>query len=134
ASRAELEALRLALRLAARGRHTTAPNPMVGAVLLHDGAIVAAGWHRRVGGPHAEIEALRAAPVGAARGATLCVTLEPCCHHGRTPPCTEAVLAAGIRRVVACHGDPNPAVGGAGFRRLREAGVEVSSGHLLREA
>ncbi len=135
-SDAELAALRLALRLAARGRYRTSPNPMVGAVLLRAGAPagepLAVGWHRRVGGPHAEVEALRRA--GEARGATLCVTLEPCAHHGRTPPCTEAVIAAGVRRVVACHRDPDPRVAGEGFGRLAAAGVEVTSGHLVDEA
>jgi diaminohydroxyphosphoribosylaminopyrimidine deaminase/5-amino-6-(5-phosphoribosylamino)uracil reductase len=116
-----------ALRLAARGLATTSPNPMVGAVLVRDGDIVGEGWHRRVGGPHAEVEAFRAAGERA-RGATLFVTLEPCCHHGRTPPCVDAVLAAGVVRVVACHRDPDPRVGGRGFARLRAAGVEVEEG------
>lgn len=91
------------------------------------------GWHRQVGGPHAEIEALREAG-DRARGATLFVTLEPCSHHGRTPPCADAVIAAGIVRVVACHGDPNPRVAGQGFARLRAAGIEVESGFLVEEA
>ena len=122
-----------ALRLAARGRARVAPNPMVGAVVVRDGAVIGEGWHRRAGGAHAEVEALaRAGP--AARGATLCVTLEPCNHQGRTPPCTDALLAAGVARVVACHRDPNPAVAGGGFARLREAGVEVVSGLLVEEA
>ena len=124
--------LRRALRLAARGRFRTSPNPMVGAVVARDGEVVGSGWHRSVGGPHAEVEALAAAGE-LARGATLYVTLEPCNHHGRTPPCSDAVLAAGIRRVVACHRDPNPGAGG-GFERLRAAGVEVSSGHLIEPA
>jgi diaminohydroxyphosphoribosylaminopyrimidine deaminase / 5-amino-6-(5-phosphoribosylamino)uracil reductase len=94
---------------------------------------VGSGWHRQVGGPHAEIEALREAG-DRARGATLFVTLEPCSHHGRTPPCADAVVAAGIARVVACHGDPNPKVAGRGFARLREAGIEVESGFLVEEA
>ncbi len=125
--------LRRALRLAARGRYRTAPNPRVGAVLVRDGAVVGEGWHRRVGGPHAEGEALTAAGERA-RGATLYTNLEPCCHHGRTPPCTDALLAAGVARVVASHSDPDPRVGGRGFARLREAGVEVEVGALAREA
>ncbi len=125
--------LRRALRLAARGRYRTAPNPRVGAVLVRDGEVVGSGWHRQVGGPHAEIEALRAAG-DRARGATLFVTLEPCSHHGRTPPCADAVIAAGIARVVACHGDPNPKVAGRGFAKLRAAGIAVESGFLVEEA
>ncbi len=125
--------LKRALRLAARGRYSTAPNPRVGAVLVRDGAVVGEGWHRRAGGPHAEIEALAAAGE-AARGATLYVNLEPCCHHGRTPPCTEALLAAGVARVVACHRDPNPTVAGRGLARLAAAGVEVEVGPLAAEA
>lgn len=129
----ELRHLRRALALAARGRATTSPNPMVGAVVVREGREVGAGWHRRVGGPHAEVEALRAAGE-AARGADLFVTLEPCSHHGRTPPCADAVVEAGIRRVVACHGDPDPRVAGAGFARLRAAGVEVRCGVLVERA
>jgi diaminohydroxyphosphoribosylaminopyrimidine deaminase/5-amino-6-(5-phosphoribosylamino)uracil reductase len=100
---------------------------------VRDGEVVGSGWHRRVGGPHAEVEALREAG-DRARGATLFVTLEPCSHHGRTPPCADAVIAAGITRVVACHGDPNPKVAGRGFARLRAAGVAVESGFLVEEA
>jgi diaminohydroxyphosphoribosylaminopyrimidine deaminase / 5-amino-6-(5-phosphoribosylamino)uracil reductase len=129
-----VEALRLALRLAARGRYRASPNPMVGAVVAAaSGEVVGSGWHRQVGGPHAEVEALAVAGARA-RGATLYVTLEPCVHHGRTPPCVEAVLAAGIARVVACHGDPDPRVSGRGFARLREAGVEVEVGTLAAAA
>ena len=106
---------------------------MVGAVLTRDGEVVGSGWHRQVGGPHAEVEALREAGERA-RGATLYVNLEPCSHFGRTPPCADAVLAAGISRVVACHGDPDPRVSGRGFRKLREAGVEVEVGPLAEEA
>jgi diaminohydroxyphosphoribosylaminopyrimidine deaminase/5-amino-6-(5-phosphoribosylamino)uracil reductase len=126
--------LREALRLAARGRYRTSPNPMVGAlVVAADGEVAGRGWHRQVGGPHAEVEALAAAGARA-HGATLYVTLEPCAHHGRTPPCADAVLAAGIARVVACHGDPDPRVAGRGFARLREAGVEVEVGTLAEAA
>jgi diaminohydroxyphosphoribosylaminopyrimidine deaminase / 5-amino-6-(5-phosphoribosylamino)uracil reductase len=106
---------------------------MVGAVLVRDGEIVGSGWHRQVGGPHAEVEALREAG-DRARGAILYVTLEPCSHFGRTPPCVDAVLAAGIAKVLACHGDPNPLVSGRGFAKLREAGVEVEVGTLAAEA
>jgi diaminohydroxyphosphoribosylaminopyrimidine deaminase/5-amino-6-(5-phosphoribosylamino)uracil reductase len=106
---------------------------MVGAVLVRGGEIVGSGWHRQIGGPHAEVEALREAG-SQARGATLYVTLEPCSHHGRTPPCADAVIAAGVARVVACHRDPDPKVSGRGFARLREAGIAVESGFLVEEA
>ena len=122
-----------ALELAARGLYTTDPNPRVGCVLVRDGGVVGEGWHVRAGGPHAEINALRAAGERAA-GATAYVTLEPCCHHGRTPPCTEALIAAGVRRVVAAMEDPNPRVGGAGLKALQSAGIEVRSGVLAAEA
>lgn len=122
-----------ALELAARGLGLVAPNPMVGAVLVRSGRIVGRGWHRRFGGPHAEVEAIRDA--GAlARGATLYVTLEPCCICAKTPPCTDAVLQAGIRRVVAAVRDPNPAVNGAGLRCLRRQGIAVTVGLLRAEA
>ncbi len=106
---------------------------MVGALVVRDGEVVGSGWHRQAGGPHAEVEALRQAG-DRARGATLYVTLEPCSHFGRTPPCVDAVLAAEIARVVACHRDPNPRVSGRGFAALREAGVEVEIGILAEEA
>src|SRR5271169_4373390 len=117
----------LALNLAKRGCGATSPNPMVGAVLVKGGKIIGRGWHRRAGLPHAEIEALRGAQKHDhnPRGATLFVTLEPCCTHGRTPPCTEAIIAAGIRRVVIGATDPNPKHAGKGFKILRLAGVEV---------
>src|SRR5213080_105940 len=105
--------MRRALRLAGRARGRTAPNPMVGAVVVSGGEGVGEGWHPAAGQPHAEVFALRQAGARA-RGATLYVTLEPCCHHGRTPPCTEAVLEAGIRRVVAAMEDPFREVAGAG--------------------
>jgi diaminohydroxyphosphoribosylaminopyrimidine deaminase / 5-amino-6-(5-phosphoribosylamino)uracil reductase len=117
------------LRLARRGLGRTSPNPPVGAVVVAGGAVVGRGYHRRAGLPHAEVEALRVAGRWA-RGATLYVTLEPCAHHGRTPPCTEGILAAGIRRVVFGARDPNPSVTGHGARRLRRAGLEVSGGVL----
>ena len=125
----EAQFMRLALRLARRGYGTTSPNPMVGAVLVKNGKIIGRGWHRCAGGPHAEIEALRDAQKRghSARGATLYVTLEPCCTHGRTPPCTEAIIAAGIKRVVVGTTDPNPRHAGRAFKILRRAGIEVTS-------
>ncbi len=115
--------LERALELAERGRGTTHPNPIVGAVVVRDGAVVGEGWHERKGGPHAEVVALEAAG-DRARDATLYVTMEPCAHHGSTPPCAEAVLAAGVRKVVAGALDPNPEARG-GFDVLRAGGVEV---------
>jgi diaminohydroxyphosphoribosylaminopyrimidine deaminase/5-amino-6-(5-phosphoribosylamino)uracil reductase len=126
-------AMRRALELAERGLFTTHPNPRVGAVLARDQEIVGEGWHERAGEPHAEPIAIRAAGERA-RGATAYVTLEPCCHHGRTPPCVEVLLAAGVRRVVFAIGDPNPRVNGGGAKLLREAGVQVESGLLEKEA
>jgi diaminohydroxyphosphoribosylaminopyrimidine deaminase/5-amino-6-(5-phosphoribosylamino)uracil reductase len=136
---ADLHFMRLALRLARRGFGRTSPNPMVGAVLVRQGAVIGRGWHRRAGQPHAEIAALRDAQNrghlrAGLKGATLYVTLEPCSTHGRTPPCTDAIIAAGIRRVVAAAPDPNPAHGGRGFEILRRAGLEVSVGLLAQEA
>lgn len=119
--------MRLALRLARRGYGATSPNPMVGAVLVKRGSIIGRGWHRRAGGPHAEIEALREAEQHgqSSRGATLYVTLEPCCTHGRTPPCTESIIAASIKRVVVGVRDPNPKHAGRGLTILGRAGIEV---------
>ena len=122
-----------ALGLAERGLFTTTPNPRVGCVIVRNGEVVGEGFHARAGEPHAEANALAAAGERAA-GATVYVTLEPCNHHGRTPPCTDALIAARVRRVVAAMGDPNPKVGGEGFARLRAAGVEVASGLLEDEA
>ncbi|HEY8485765.1 MAG TPA: bifunctional diaminohydroxyphosphoribosylaminopyrimidine deaminase/5-amino-6-(5-phosphoribosylamino)uracil reductase RibD [Limnochordales bacterium] len=122
---AERQWVRRALALARRGLGQTSPNPAVGAVVVRDGVVVGEGYHRQAGGPHAEVVALQHAGPRAS-GATLYVTLEPCAHWGRTPPCTDAILQAGIRRVVACTVDPNPVVHGRGFARLREAGVEVA--------
>jgi diaminohydroxyphosphoribosylaminopyrimidine deaminase/5-amino-6-(5-phosphoribosylamino)uracil reductase len=113
-----------ALQLAERGRGATAPNPTVGAILVRNGEAVGVGWHEQAGGPHAEIVALEEAGERS-RGATLYVTLEPCAHHGRTPPCADALVEAGVVRVVAAVGDPNPLTNGVGFERLRAAGVEV---------
>ena len=121
------EPMRLALRLARRGYGTTSPNPMVGAVLMKGGTIIGRGWHRQAGGPHAEIEALEDAQKHGhhPKGATLYVTLEPCCTHGRTPPCTDAIRAAGIQRVIVGTVDPNPKHAGRGLGILRRAGLEV---------
>lgn len=125
--------MKLALRLAAKGAGWVSPNPMVGAVVVKDGRIVGRGYHRRVGLPHAEVEALRNAGE-AARGADLYVTLEPCNHQGRTPPCTQAILAAGIRRVIIAARDPNPQVTGGGAEFLAAQGVDISLGVLEAEA
>lgn len=125
--------MRRALELAARGLYSTHPNPRVGAVLARDHEIVGEGWHERAGEAHAEPFAVRAAGERS-RGATAYVTLEPCSHFGRTPPCVGVLLAAGIRRVVYAVGDPDPRVKGTGARQLREAGVIVESGLLEREA
>jgi len=130
----DIRFMRAALREALKGYGYTSPNPTVGCVIVRQGRIIARGWHRKAGGPHAEIEALNALPDPIlAKGATLYVTLEPCCTHGRTPPCTEAILAAGIRRVVVGVVDPHPAHAGIGLERLRAGGVEVETG-VLREA
>jgi diaminohydroxyphosphoribosylaminopyrimidine deaminase/5-amino-6-(5-phosphoribosylamino)uracil reductase len=123
-----------ALQLAALAVGRTSPNPLVGAVVLDaDGQLVGEGFHARAGGPHAEVGALAQAGERA-RGGTLVVTLEPCCHHGRTPPCSEAVIAAGIARVVLAMADPNPLVAGGGITRLRAAGLEVIEGVMEAEA
>jgi diaminohydroxyphosphoribosylaminopyrimidine deaminase/5-amino-6-(5-phosphoribosylamino)uracil reductase len=125
--------MRRALELAERGLYTTDPNPRVGCVIVRDGTAVGEGWHVRAGEPHAEVLALRAAgPL--ARGATVYVNLEPCSHTGRTPPCADALIEAGVARVVAAAVDPNPRVAGAGLERLRAAGIEVSSGVCEAEA
>ena len=122
-----------ALQLAERGLWTATPNPRVGCVLVRAGAVVGEGWHERAGTPHAEVHALRAAGERA-RGATAYVTLEPCSHHGRTPPCAEALIAAGVARVVAAMADPNPLVAGSGLAMLRAAGIDTASGLLENEA
>jgi len=119
--------MRRALQLAEQGRGFVEPNPLVGAVVVRDGRAVGEGWHQRYGQAHAEVNALAAAG-DAARGATLYVTLEPCCHHGKTPPCTDAVLRSGVRRVVAAMYDPFPQVAGHGADLLRAAGVVVEVG------
>ncbi|HVP14139.1 MAG TPA: bifunctional diaminohydroxyphosphoribosylaminopyrimidine deaminase/5-amino-6-(5-phosphoribosylamino)uracil reductase RibD [Terriglobales bacterium] len=129
----EARFMSLALRLAERGRGTTSPNPIVGAVVVRDGRVVGSGWHERAGADHAEVVALRRAG-SRARGATLYCTLEPCAHQGRTPPCVEAILEAGIRRCVVAVRDPHRIVNGRGLRRLRAAGVRISVGLLESEA
>ncbi len=126
--------MRRALQLAALGAGRTSPNPLVGAVVLDSGGqLVGEGYHARAGEAHAEVGALAQAGERA-RGGTLVVTLEPCCHHGRTPPCTEAVIAAGVSRVVVAMGDPNPLVAGGGLQRLRDCGIEVMEGVCEAEA
>src|ERR1051326_117912 len=125
--------MRRALLLAERGRGAVEPNPLVGAVVVRDGQMAGEGWHQKFGEAHAEVNALAAAGE-AARGATLYVTLEPCCHFGKTPPCTDAVIRAGIRRVVVALGDPFPQVAGRGETLLRAAGIEVVMGIGADEA
>jgi diaminohydroxyphosphoribosylaminopyrimidine deaminase/5-amino-6-(5-phosphoribosylamino)uracil reductase len=122
-----------ALQLAERGMYTADPNPRVGCVLVRDGEIVGEGWHCRAGEAHAEVHALRQAGERA-RGADVYVTLEPCCHHGRTPPCSDALIAAGVARVVAAAADPNPRVAGEGMKQLARAGITVETGLLQGEA
>ena len=122
-----------ALRLAERGAYTTRPNPMVGCVIAQDGTVVGEGWHQRAGGPHAEVFALRQAGERA-RGATAYVSLEPCAHYGRTPPCASALIEAGVARVVAAMGDPFPQVDGGGFALLRAAGIAVQTGLMEAQA
>lgn len=123
-----------ALKLARKGRFTTTPNPNVGCIIVDDnGQVVGEGWHHQAGTPHAEVHALREAG-DKARGATAYVTLEPCSHYGRTPPCADALVKAGVKRVVAAMEDPNPLVAGNGMRKLAAAGVEVSSGLMADEA
>jgi len=121
-----------ALRLAKKGSGSVEPNPLVGAVLVRQGKIVAKGWHRHFGGSHAEVDAIESC--NTPKGTTMYVTLEPCAHHGKTPPCTDAIIKAGIRRVVAASKDPSPHNRGKGFRKLREAGIEVEVGILEKEA
>src|SRR6266446_5177581 len=130
---ADHEFMGQALQLAGRGLYTTTPNPRVGCAVVRDGALVGTGWHEKAGMPHAEALALEAAGARA-RGATLYVNLEPCSHHGRTPPCVDAMIAAGVKRVVAAIQDPNPKVAGAGFAKLRAAGIAVEQGLKEDEA
>lgn len=122
-----------ALQLAARGRYTAHPNPRVGCVLVHGSTVVGAGWHQRTGEAHAEIHALQQAGERA-RGATAYVTLEPCCHQGCTPPCTDALIQAGVTRIIAAMPDPNPKVAGKGLAQLAQAGITVESGLMQADA
>lgn len=121
------------MELASKGVGFVSPNPMVGSVIVRNGRIVGEGYHARFGGPHAEIEALRIAG-RKARGATLYVNLEPCSHHGKTPPCVDAIIDAGIKKVVVSSADPNPLVAGRGVRRLRRSGIQVCTGELRNES
>jgi diaminohydroxyphosphoribosylaminopyrimidine deaminase/5-amino-6-(5-phosphoribosylamino)uracil reductase len=132
-SRFDHECMAMALRLARKGLFTTDPNPRVGCVIAGPEAVAGVGWHEKAGGPHAEIAALRDAG-GTAQGMTAYITLEPCNHHGRTPPCTEALLEAGIARVVIASRDPNPRVNGGGVQQLQAAGVQVETGLMSQEA
>ncbi len=127
-AQAEIDAHHLtrAIELAARGGGAVSPNPQVGAVIVKDGRILGEGWHRQIGGPHAEVEAIRAAGAADLEGATLYVSLEPCAHHGRTPPCTDAIRAAGIRRVVIASEDPSAHASGRGPGILRDEGIDVT--------
>lgn len=124
--------MKYAIELSKRARGKTLPNPMVGAVIVKDGKIVGTGYHRRAGGPHAEVYAIRSAGKKT-RGATLYVTLEPCCHYGRTPPCTDLIIESGIQSVVIAMVDPNPLVSGKGIKELKSAGIEVKTGVLEEE-
>ena len=126
---ADAQHMTRALELAARGEGHVEPNPMVGCVIVRDGVCIGEGWHQRFGGPHAEVEALRSVE-GSTAGATMYVTLEPCCHTGKTPPCTEAIIAAGIERVVVAQVDPFPSVVGQGIQKLRDHGMHVEVGLL----
>lgn len=122
-----------ALELAQRGLYSTTPNPRVGCVIVRDGQVVGEGWHEKAGAPHAEVQALRVAGENA-RGATAYVSLEPCVHHGRTPPCSDALIAAGVARVIAAMRDPNPQVAGRGLKALANAGITAECGVLEDEA
>jgi diaminohydroxyphosphoribosylaminopyrimidine deaminase / 5-amino-6-(5-phosphoribosylamino)uracil reductase len=133
ASEADRRYMRRALELAERGLYTTTPNPRVGCVIVRDAEIVGEGWHERAGEPHAEVNALRAAGAKA-QGATAYITLEPCSHHGRTPPCDQAIISAKVGRVVAAMRDPNPLVAGRGLEAIRAAGIPVDCGIMQNEA
>ncbi|MDO4906063.1 MAG: bifunctional diaminohydroxyphosphoribosylaminopyrimidine deaminase/5-amino-6-(5-phosphoribosylamino)uracil reductase RibD [Lautropia sp.] len=130
---ADRQAMERAIALARQGLYTTTPNPRVGCVIVRDGEVVGEGWHRRAGEPHAEVLALAEAG-GRARGATAYVTLEPCSHQGKTPPCCDRLIEAGVARVIAAMEDPNPLVNGQGLTRLRDAGIDVRCGLMAEEA
>lgn len=132
-SASDMAYMSLALALAARGKGNTSPNPMVGCVILKNGRMIGQGFHAQAGGPHAEIVALTEAGE-AARGATLVVTLEPCCHHGKTPPCTDAIIKAGIEHVIIATKDPNPLVAGKGIAALTAAGISITEQVMADEA
>ncbi len=132
-SPADIAHMSRALQLAEHGLYSTDPNPRVGCVLVKEDVVIGEGWHAVAGGPHAEIVALRQAGE-AARGASAYVTLEPCCHHGKTPPCSEALIEAGVAKVIAAMEDPNPRVAGEGLKQLQQAGIEVASGLLQAQA
>ncbi len=132
-STSDTEYMRRALQLAHLGLYSTSPNPRVGCVIVKDGQIVGEGWHQKAGQPHAEINALRMAGPSS-EGATAYVTLEPCSHYGRTPPCADALIKAGVARVVGACSDPNPSVAGRGYQRIRDAGIEVTETCLADEA
>jgi diaminohydroxyphosphoribosylaminopyrimidine deaminase/5-amino-6-(5-phosphoribosylamino)uracil reductase len=129
----DIKYIKQALELARKGQGSVEPNPMVGAVVVKDGKIIGKGYHEKFGGPHAEINALKNCKVSP-KGATLYVTLEPCCHFGKTPPCTDAVIKAGIKKVVAAVKDPTKKVAGKGFKILKKAGIEVICGVCEKEA
>ncbi|MEN6386939.1 MAG: bifunctional diaminohydroxyphosphoribosylaminopyrimidine deaminase/5-amino-6-(5-phosphoribosylamino)uracil reductase RibD [Phycisphaerales bacterium] len=129
----DVKLIKIALKYARNGNCSVQPNPMVGAVIVKNGKIIGKGYHKKFGGPHAEIEALRNCKVSTA-GATLYVTLEPCCHFGKTPPCTDAIIKAGIKKVVAAIKDPTKKVAGKGFKILKDAGIEVVYGICEKEA
>ncbi len=128
--------MELALSLAKQGQGDVEPNPMVGAVIVHDGVVLGQGWHKKFGGPHAEIEAFADAKRSGAdvRGAEMYVTLEPCCHYGKTPPCAKAIIESGVAKVYIAMRDPNPKVDGGGMKMLTDAGIEVVSGICQRQA
>ncbi len=125
--------MRMALKLAQRGIGSVEPNPAVGAVIVKGGQVIGRGWHRKFGGPHAEINALKNCKRSPA-GATMYVTLEPCCHYGKTPPCTKAIIKAGIKKIIAATKDPTKKVNGKGFRILKKAGIEIKTGICKKEA
>lgn len=132
-SASDMAYMSLALTLAAGGKGSTSPNPMVGCVILKNGRMIGQGFHAKAGGPHAEMVALTEAGE-AANGATLVVTLEPCCHHGKTPPCTDAIIKAGIQHVIIAAKDPNPLVAGKGIAALKAAGIQVTENVMAEEA